>query len=78
LFWSVEGGRAFGIVDIVVVGVGIAEVELNESRNKVVVAAGNMDSGLAELVVRTDSRIDFVVEEEAVVEEDIQIADERS
>jgi hypothetical protein len=63
LFWPVEGGQGFGIVDVVVVGVGIAEVDMKGDRNMVVVAVGNMDSGFVELVERLDSHIDLAEED---------------
>lgn len=63
LFWPVEGGQGFGIVDFVVVGVGIAEVDMKGDRNMVVVAVGNMDSGFVELVERLDSHIDLTEED---------------
>lgn len=63
LFWPVEGGQGFGIVDFVVVGVGIAEVDMKGDRNMVVVAVGNMDSGFVELVERLDSHIDLAEED---------------
>lgn len=63
LFWPVEGGQGFGIVDVVVVGVGIAEVDMKGDRNMVVVAVGNMDSGFVELVERLDSHIDLTEED---------------